>query len=170
MILFEIYSWISNLGWAFLDVMPPFIRNLIFHLMLKDYGHNSMIDYRTYIRYMSKVQIGSNTTINRGCRILASHFHKDVKVIIGNYVAIAPEVCMLAAGHNYKKRDLPDTAASIMVGDYVWIGARSIILQGVTIGEGAVVAAGSVVSKDVAPYTIVAGVPAKVVKQRIIEE
>ena len=57
-----------------------------------------------------------------------------------------------------------------MVGDYVWIGARSIILQGVTIGEGAVVAAGSVVSKDVAPYTIVAGVPAKVVKQRIIEE
>ena len=129
-----------------------------------------MIDYHTYIRYMSKVEIGSGTTINRGCRLLASHFYKDVRIVIGNHVAVAPEVCLLAAGHNYKKKDLPDTAASIIIGDYVWIGARSIILQGVTVGEGAVIAAGSVVTKDVPPYSIVAGAPAKVIKKRLVEE
>lgn len=56
-----------------------------------------------------------------------------------------------------------------MVGDYVWIGARSVILQGVTIGEGAVVAAGSVVSKDVPAYTVVGGCPARVIKQREVK-
>lgn len=170
MILFGIYSWISNIGWVLMDVMPPMIRNFIFRVFLASYGSGSMIDYRTYIRYMSKVQIGNGTTINRGCRMLASHFHKDVKIVIGNHVAIAPEVCILAAGHDHKKRSLPDTAASITVGDYTWIGARSIILQGVTIGEGAVIAAGSVVSRDVPPYSIAAGIPAKVIKKRCIEE
>lgn len=87
--------------------------------------------------------------INRGCRLIAFFHHKDVEIVIGNHVAVAPEVCFLAAGHDYNRLVLPDTAASITVGDYVWIGARSIILQGVTIGEGAVVAAGSVVTRDV---------------------
>lgn len=170
MLLFDIYSWITNTGWGFLNLMPPFIRNVVFHMLLKSFGKKSMIDYCTYIRYMSQVNIGTGTIINRGCRLIASHYYKDVTINIGNYVAIAPEVCILAAGHDYRRRDLPDTAASIQIEDYVWIGARSIILQGVTIGEGAVVAAGSVVSRDVPPYTIVAGVPAKVIKQRITEE
>lgn len=108
--------------------------------------------------------------INRGCQLIASFHHKDVEISIGNHIAVAPEVCFLAAGHDYGYLDLPDTAASITVEDYVWIGARSIILQGVTIGEGAVVAAGSVVSKDVPKYSIVAGVPAKVIKERKMKE
>lgn len=170
MLLFGLYSWISNFGWSLLNLMPPFVRNFVFHLFLAGYGKSSMIDYKTYIRYMPRVDIGSNTTINRGCRLIASHFHKDVKIVIGNHVALAPEVCILAAGHDYKRRDLPDTAASVEIGDYVWIGARSIILQGVTVGEGAVVAAGSVVSKDIPPYTIAAGVPAKIIKERRLEE
>lgn len=150
--------------------MPPFIRNIVFHMFLGFYGKGSMIDYHTYIRYMSKVKIGTGTTINRGCCLLASHFHKDVKITIGNYVAIAPDVYILAAGHDHKSLGLPDTAASIKIGDYAWIGARSIILQGVEIGEGAVVAAGSIVSRDVPPYTIAAGIPARVIKKRIIEK
>lgn len=170
MLIFSVYSWLTNLGWALLNFTPPFIRNLMFHIVLGQYGKGSMIDYNTYIRYMPRVEIGVDTTINRGCRLLASHFHKDVKIVIGNHVAIAPEVCILAAGHDYRKRELPDTAESVIIGDYVWIGARSIILQGVTVGEGAVIGAGSVVTKDVPPYSIVAGVPAKLVKKRIIEE
>lgn len=170
MSLFGIYSWISNLGWSLLNLMPPFIRNFVFRFLLAEYGESSMIDYKTYIRYMSRVHIGSNTTINRGCRLIASHFHRDVKIVIGNHVALAPEVCILAAGHNYKRRDLPDTAASVEIKDYVWVGARSIILQGVSVGEGAVIAAGSVVTRDVPAYAIVAGTPAKVIKERKIEE
>ncbi|MNW06569.1 putative acetyltransferase [compost metagenome] len=55
----------------------------------------------------------------------------------------------------------------IVIGDEVWIGCKSIILKGVTIGNGAVVAAGSVVTKDVEPYTLVAGIPAKVIKRDV---
>lgn len=108
--------------------------------------------------------------INRGCRFYASHYHKDVRIRIGDHVAVAPEVSFFAAGHDYRQLSLPDTAASITVGNYVWIGARSVILQGVTIGEGAVIAAGSVVTRDVPPYTVAAGVPARVIKKRELNE
>lgn len=71
-----------------------------------------------------------------------------------------------AAGHDYTELSLPDTAGSIEVGDYVWIGGRSVVLGGVKIGEGAVIGAGSVVTRDIPPYTVAAGVPAKVIKMR----
>lgn len=170
MLLFSIYAWLENLGWTVLDLLPPMVRNLAFRILLGSYGKGSMIDYHTYIRYMSKVQIGSRTTINRGCRLLGSYHYKNVKIIIGDHVAIAPEVCILAAGHDHTKRSLPNTAGSVAIGNDVWVGARSIILQGVTIGDGAVIAAGSVVTRDIPPYSIAAGVPARVIKERLIEE
>ena len=163
--LFGIYSYITGILWGG-ELFPQFIRNVAFRLILKKYGKKSTIDYKTYIRYPSRVRIGDGTMINRGCHLLASFHHKDVEIAIGNHVAVAPDVYFLAAGHDYSRLDLPDTAGSITVGDYVWIGARSIILQGVTIGEGAVVAAGSVVTRDIPPYTVVAGVPARVIKER----
>lgn len=167
--LFNLYSWLTNILWGGVDLLPQILRSAIFKLLLKGFGKGSIIDYKTYIRYPTHVRIGEYTMINRGCRMLASFHHKDVEISIGSHVAIAPDVCFLAAGHDYKQLDLPDTAASIMVGDYVWIGARSIILQGVTIGEGVVVAAGSVVTKDVPAYTVVGGCPARFIKQREID-
>ena len=155
-------------GGGGVDLLPPFARKIIFKALLKEYGRNTTIDYRVYIRYPSRVKIGHDTMINRGCYFLASFWHKDVEISIGNHVAVGPCVFFLAAGHDYKQLDLPNTAASITVGDYVWIGGRSTILQGVTIGEGAVIAAGSVVTRDIEPYTVVAGVPAKVIKQRML--
>lgn len=127
-----------------------------------------MIDYKTYFRYPSKIEIGNNVTINRGCRIFASFYNKNAKVILGNNIAIAPDVTFFSAGHDYSKLSLPDNGESIIVHDNVWICGSSIILQGVTIGEGAIVAAGSVVVKDVEPYTIVGGNPAKYIKNRKI--
>jgi len=138
-------------------------------VVLKKFGAKSAIDYKTYIRYPSHVRIGEHTMINRGCRLLASYHYKKVEIVIGSYVRVAPEVCFFAAGHDYTKLDLPNTAESIIVGDYVWIGARSVILQGVTIGEGAVIAAGSVVTQDVPAYTVAAGVPARVIKKRVLD-
>ena len=135
--------------------------------MLEDHGgHGTTIDYKIYIRYPSKVSVGAKTTINRSCRFYASHFHKDVHIRIGDHVAVAPKVSFFAAGHGYTELTLPDTAGSITVGDHVWIDARSVILQGVTIGEGAVIAAGSVVAKDIPPHTVVVGIPARVMKAR----
>ena len=167
--LFNLFSWVTSVAWKILDLCPPFIRRPVFKLILREYGSRSVIDYGTYIRYPSQIVIGCDTTINRGCKFFSSYHFRNVRIEIGDHVAVAPEVCFLAAGHDHTERTLPDTAASIRVGDYAWIGARSTILQGVTIGEGAVIAAGSVVTHDVQPYTIVAGVPARMIKQRKIK-
>lgn len=108
----------------------------------------------------------------------------DVVLIIGNYVSIAPDVLFIPASeHNYKNLSTYPfkvmscgleyeavSKGSIILEDDVWIGARAIILSGVRIGQGAVIAAGSVVTKDVEPYSIVAGNPAKHIKYRFEPE
>lgn len=168
--MFSIYSYITTIGWKLLDICPPFIRRLVFMIFLKKLGKKGNIDYTVYMRYMNKIEIGDNVWINRGCKLFASHAIKDMKISIGNHVAIGPECVFFGAGHDPSDIDLPDTAGNIIIGDHVWIGGRSVILQNVTIGEGAVIAAGSVVTRDVPPYTIVGGIPAKKIKDRIINK
>lgn len=153
-----------------MDIMPPFVRNIIFKVFLGKLGKRCNIDYGVYIRYMKQIEIGDDVWINRNSHFFASHSFKDVKISIGNHVAIGPDVHFFAAGHDTSTLELNDTAGSITVGDNVWICGQSVILQGVTIGEGAVIAAGAVVSHDVEPYTIVGGVPAKKIKDRIVKE
>lgn len=90
-------------------------------------------------------------------------------VIIGSDVMMGPEVMILTGGHGYsapdvKLTDQSITTAPVVIGDDVWIGARAIILPGVTIGNRSIVGAGSVVTKNVASNTVVAGNPAKYIK------
>lgn len=109
------------------------------------------------------------------------HFgNPDERVVIGNYCSIGPECVFMTGGeHRYDglstypfrmKLGLTEnesiTRGPIILEDDVWLGFRSTIMSGVTIGKGAVVAAGAVVTKDVPPYAIVGGVPAKVIKYR----
>ncbi len=105
-------------------------------------------------------------------------------VTIGNYCSIGPECVFMTGGeHPYsglstypflQKLGLTDnesvTRGPIVLEDDVWVGFRSIIMSGVRIGKGAVVAAGAVVTKDVPPYAIVGGVPAKVIRYRFASE
>lgn len=170
MFFFNLYSWLTGICWPILDFLPQFIRRPIFKILLAELGRGTVIDYKTYMRYTSQIKIGAESTINRGCRFFASYHRKDVMITIGDHVAIAPEVCFFAAGHDYLKKTLPDTAGSIDVGDYAWIGGKSILLQGVHVGEGAIVAAGSVVTHDIPRYTIAAGIPARVIKARVLQE
>ena len=88
------------------------------------------------------------------------------KITIGTKVAFSREVFICTASHDITKPNRPLITAPITICDGVWIGARAIILPGVTIGEGAVVAAGAVVTKDVEPFTVVGGNPAKFIKKR----
>lgn len=168
--LFGIYSYFTNIFAWVLDILPPFIRSLYYKLFFARYGRGNMIDYRTYFRYPHQISIGDNVSINRGCQFYSSHFQKDTMIVVGNHVSIGPEVKFFAAGHDHKSLKLPNTAKSIDIGDYVWIGGGSILLGGVTIGEGAIVAAGSVVVKNVSPWCIVGGNPAKLIKKREIED
>ena len=118
----------------------------------------------------------------------------DHKLIVGKYSSIGPDVSIILGGNHrhdwvttsqlpaetfqaYEKfpqakniKDFIYSKGDIIIGNDVWIGAKSIILSGLTIGDGAVVAAGSVVSSDIKPYAIVAGNPAKEVKKRFSEE
>lgn len=107
------------------------------------------------------LEIGSGF-VNCGARI---HCFKNIR--IGNHVFIGEDVLIRDSdGHEIVGSERP-IAMPIVVGDHVWIGANVTLLKGVSIGEGAVVAAGAVVTKNVPAHALVAGVPAKVVKERI---
>lgn len=166
--LFSIYLYLWNFYLFINMIMPPFIRNIILRLMFKKMGKNVYIDYGVYFRFMNKIEIGHDVTISRGSKIFPSFHCKDAKIIIKNNVRIGPEVLFIGAGHDYRFLNLPDIGSTITIEDNVWVGARSMIMHGVTIGKGSVVAAGSVVTKNIPAYKIVAGVPAKIIKDRII--
>ncbi len=131
-------------------------------------GDNTVIKpYTMLMTYPGgSIKIGSNTSINPFC-ILYGHGGLE----IGDNVRIATHTIFIPANHNFERLDIPIskqgiTKIGIKVQNDVWIGAGSTILDGVIIGEGAVIGAGSVVTKNVAPYTVVAGSPAKILKRR----
>ena len=93
-------------------------------------------------------------------------------VTIGRNVMMGPECCILTQNHKHNRTDIPmldqefEDYQPVVIGDDVWIGRRVIILPGVVVGKGSIVAAGAVVTKNVDPYSIVGGVPAKLLKSR----
>ena len=107
----------------------------------------------------AEIIIGENTFIN-GARIAAKK-----KIVIGNNVHIAPEVVIMDSDfHDATDLDAAGQSAQITIGNHVWISTRAMILKGVTIGDGAVVAAGAIVTKDVPAHTLVGGIPARHIK------
>lgn len=156
--------------YVFTYILPPFLRVFVWKLLLGKIGTRVFIDSRVYFRYPKKIKIGNDVSLNRGCEFYASWHDKQTFITLCNNIRVGPAVKFFAAGHDSQYLDLPDNAKSIEVRDHVWIGGNSTILQGVTIGEGAIVAAGSVVTKDVAPYTIVGGVPARFIKHRELKD
>ena len=112
------------------------------------------------------LRMGNNSNIGAYCYIGCSG-----KIEIGNNVLMGPRVSILAENHNFSDTEQPMkrqgvTREPIVVEDDCWIASGSIILAGVTIGKGSIVAAGSVVTKDVPPYSIVAGSPARIIRNR----
>ena len=127
------------------------------------------------------MQIGRGSTLHTGVRVFdprnirvgegtiigyATFIDGRDKVRIGNHVDIASEVMIYSQEHDLTDPGFSAKGDKVVVEDYVFIGPRAIILPGVTIGKGAVVAAGAVVTKDVEPFAIVGGVPAKVIAER----
>jgi acetyltransferase-like isoleucine patch superfamily enzyme len=166
--LFASYSYILNFIFVLLELFPYPIRIIILRIFFRKMGKAPLIDYGTYFRYPKKISIGNNVAINRGCELYAAQIAKEGTILIGNNVVLSPNVKILAAGHDYRKLSLVDTAGPVIIKDFAWIGGNTTILQGVTIGEGAVIGAGSVVTRDIPPYTVAVGNPCRVIKSRLI--
>jgi acetyltransferase-like isoleucine patch superfamily enzyme len=109
-----------------------------------------------------KVFLGERNVINFGCLLDGRKF----PIRTGSNVSIGPEATILTLGHDPRSATFEDRGGDVVIGDRVWIGYRAIVLPGVSIGEGAVVGAGAVVTKNVEPYTIVAGNPARKIGER----
>ena len=129
-------------------------------------GDNVSIHESFYFTDLKKITFGSNVSIQPMCSFIGPGWIK-----IGNDVSIAHGVSFISGEHNFDSleeniKDQGVEEKDITIGDNVWIGAKATILGGVTIGAGSIIAAGSVVTKDVEPFSVVAGVPAKVIRRR----
>lgn len=133
----------------------------ILKLKIGQRTHISMRQFITGYPAASNISIGNNCVINRNC-----YLDGRVGVAIGNNVNVSFEACVLSLHHDHNDPTFPAVGGVVTIRDHAWIGARAIILPGVTIGEGAVVAAGAVVAKNVGDFEVVGGVPARVIGHR----
>lgn len=155
---------------------------LDFELMLLRWvGHIPFHCCRKFCYKLAGVKIGKGSTIHMWANffqpknvsigedsIVGDHAFLDgrAKLTIGNHVDIASSVMIYNSEHDLSKEDFSAIEEPVEIGDYVFIGPRAIILPGVAIGKGAIVAAGAVVTSDVPEFTIVGGVPAKLIGER----
>ena len=139
------------------------IRALCGKMILEHCGDN--VNIESGARFDSKVRLGHNSGIGVNAFVAAN-------VSIGNDVMMGPDCMIYTINHRTDRVDLPmwqqgfTEPRPVVIEDDVWIGARVIILPGVRIGTGSVIGAGSVVTHDVGPYSVVAGNPARLIRYR----
>lgn len=143
--------------------------NILKQLLLKNIFNRcgSPVNVRPKIKFVNgnNIELGNNSVIGE------RSFLQDVgKIIINDNVLMGPECMIFTSNHLYKKDNLVRNQGyvigNVVIEEDVWIGARVIILPGVKIGKGAILGAGSVITKDVEEYTVVGGNPAKFIKYR----
>jgi len=110
------------------------------------------------------ISIGDHTVINAGC-----HLDGRGGLSIGDNVSLSPGTWILTDEHDVNDPRFPEILAPVTIEDYVFVGSKAMILPGVTLGRGAVIGAGAVVTRDVDPFQIVAGSPAREIGQRRTE-
>lgn len=187
LIINEIIDWIESILSYVPGKMGSFLRGCWYYLRLKKksyikVGSLSQFIHPKNISFDGNARIGKYAffTAEGGEIIIGKSFSTNTnvhinascggKILIGNDVLFGPNVVIRTANHNFKLKNKPTNKqghnyADIRIDNNVWIGANAVILSGVNIGEGAIIAAGSVVNKDVASNSIVGGVPAREIKK-----
>lgn len=161
-----IYSYKSGFEWWLTNcVMCNFPSVHVRRWFLKMLGLKCNSNVRFYEGF--HIRKPQNIIIENGVSI-GPHVLLDGRkgLYIGKNVVIAYEAIIWTLNHDYNDINFCTKGDAVKIGDFAWICSRSIILPGVTIGEGAVVASGAVVTKDVPPYAIVGGIPAKIIGKR----
>ncbi|MBI1287882.1 MAG: acyltransferase [Flavobacteriales bacterium] len=127
-------------------------------------GSNAYFEENVYIGSPGKVLIGIDCQINENVFIQSAE--------IGDHVMIAPGVAIISTSHDYQRVDIPMALQGklqerkVIVENDVWIGRNAIIMPGLKIGRGSIIGAGAVVTKNVEPFSVVGGVPAKTIRTR----
>lgn len=141
------------------------VRRLLYRMLGADIKSRAILHYRTEIRAPHQLTIGKGSIIGDNAILDARHYLR-----IGDNVNLSSNVSIYTEQHDYRDELFRCTERggdkAVVIGDRAWIGSNVIILPGVTIGEGAVCCAGCVVTKDVEPYSVVAGIPARAVTTR----
>lgn len=140
---------------------PEEVRNLLSRLFGKTVDESFKVFPPFYTDFGKNITVGKNVFINACC-----HFQDHGGVSLGDGCQIGHNVVFATLNHGLAPEDRQTTyPAPITLGKNVWVGSNSTILQGVTIGDNAVIAAGAVVTKDVPENTIVGGVPARIIRK-----
>ncbi|MFA5961772.1 MAG: acyltransferase [Parcubacteria group bacterium] len=142
------------------------MRAAFWGLFCKKIGKRVFIAKGCYLMSPAGIELGNCVTINRNSTISGQGGLK-----IGNNVMIASNCSILTSHHKFEKKEVPmmfqgEKRGSVVIEDDVWLGVNVVVSPGVTIGTGAIVGANAVVTKNVEPYSIVAGVPARFIRNR----
>jgi len=138
------------------------VRVFLFQRLLRvNIGAHSSIHRNCRFYRPSRIAVGQHTVVNRDVLL-----DGRMGLVIGDNVSISEGAAIFTLEHDPDSPDFANRGAEVRICDRAFIGARAIVLPGVTVGEGAVVAAGAVVTRDVPPYTIVGGVPARPIGER----
>ena len=169
-LLFLYYIIFSHLPHSTFPIGGPFskkLRSWCCRKIFRSCGRCVTIENNVYVGDGRRISIGKNSGLGPGFRV------QNTDLYIGDYVTIGPDVCILGGGHNYEDTEIPmgqqgnKPITKLVIGNDVWIGARAIILGNTNrIGNGVIIGAGSVVTKPVPDYAVVAGNPAKIIKYR----
>lgn len=159
------FNWVLDFE-LFLVTLAGFVPSHLFRLFFYSLaglkiGKGSRIHMGAKFFYPANIKIGEDSILGSGIFLDGRE-----KLTIGNHVDIASDVMVYNSEHDINSEDFGAVSGTVEVGDYVFIGPRAIILPGVKIGKGAVVAAGAVVTKDVPDFSIVGGVPAEKIGER----
>ncbi len=131
-------------------------------------GEGTTMAPNVSLRHGERIRIGSHCHIGERCYLWAGG--NSGSIIIGDFVSLAPEVFITASDYQYKRgipfRSQAKKERNVEIGSDVWLGARVVVTAGVKIGDGCIVGAGAVVTRDLPPDSIAAGVPARVIGQR----
>lgn len=167
--MFLILSAPSMIAFTFRRIWRR-LRMYLFRPLFRAYGANFWFDPDGLYSFHN-ITVGSDVSLGVGATVMAA----KSRIQIGNKVMFGPHVTVIGGNHNTEElgrfmfdvsEKRPGNDLGVVIEDDVWVGARAILLAGVTVGRGSIVAAGSVVTKNVPAYAVVGGCPARVLKFR----